>query len=55
MQVAELAMQALEQGRYLVKAPDALSNLIIAAGANIAPHMFPLMIELFLAPVYLLL
>ena len=53
--MAELALQAVEQGRYLVKAPDTTSNLIIAAGAGIAPRMFPVLIELLLAPIYVLL
>lgn len=55
LQVAELAIVSLEKGHYLVRAPDIFSNLIVAAGANIAPRMFPIFLEFLLVPFYLLL
>lgn len=53
LQVAELAMQALESGRFLVKAPDAATSLMIAAGAT-HPRMNSWPVEMLLAPFYII-
>lgn len=52
MQVAELAVQAIETGRFIARLPDFHSNFIVASSAGVAPRMFPIWLEFLLLPLY---
>ena len=53
-QVADLAVRGMQAGRYFVCSPDFASNLAIASMAGTSPRVFPLILEVLLAPVYVI-
>ena len=53
LQVAELAIQAVEKKQFLVRAPDTMSTFMIAAGST-HPRLLPLILEILLAPLYVI-
>ena len=54
MQVAKLALDAVQQGRYIAKASSFGLALATAPGATIHPRVLPVVVELLLAPLSIL-
>ena len=53
-QVARLALDAVQQGRYIARATSFGMALATAPGATIHPRLLPLWLELLLAPASIL-
>jgi hypothetical protein len=52
VQVAELAIEGVEQGLFFSKSPDLISNIAISSMAGVAPKIFNTFIEFLLLPFY---
>ena len=51
VQIAASLIRGLEKGEYHIKTPEVIVNLLLSSSSNITPKLYPLVIELFLAPV----
>lgn len=49
-QAASSIMKGFLKGQYSIKTPDFFSNLLITSMSNVTPRMYPLIVEMLIAP-----
>ena len=55
MQAASIIMAGITRGEYNIRTPDFFSNLLISGTmSSLTPRMFPIIIEMLLAPLTVL-